>query len=108
LVLDHRSTAFDPVAGIAVQDVVDVTQLGLVDVAAQDRIHFATSRLVCHQVFKIGDEADRILDLVFEKGGQRSVGVAEAPAQQIAVMGASKNRGARAAHGCAAIINRDK
>ena len=85
VVLDHRATAFDPVAGIAVRDLVDVTQLGLVDMATHDRIHFTTSRLACHQLFKIGDEAHRSLDLVFEKDGQRPVRVAEAPAWQIEV-----------------------
>jgi hypothetical protein len=45
-VLDHRRAAFDPVAAVHVQQVLDLRQLRAMDMAADDALDLALSRRV--------------------------------------------------------------
>ena len=76
-ILDQRGAAFDPVAVVAVEDAVDVADLGLVDVAADHAVDAAPARLAGHRVLEVADELDGVLDLVLQVGRQRPVGQAE-------------------------------
>ena len=61
--LDQRRAALDPVAVVAVEHAVDVADLGVVDMAADDAVDVARARLGGDRVGVIADELDRVLDL---------------------------------------------
>ena len=82
-ILDQRRAAFDPVAVVAVEDAVDVADLGVVDVAADHAIDAAPARLVGHGVLVVGDELHGVLDLVLQERRQRPVGQAEPAAAPV-------------------------
>ena len=82
-VLDQRGAAFDPVAVIAVEDAIDVADLGVVDVAADHAVDAAPARFARHRVLVAVDELDRVLDLVLQVGRQRPVGQAELAAAPV-------------------------
>ena len=52
---DERRQAFDPVAVVAVEDAVDVANLGLVDVAADDAVETAAARLARERLLEARD-----------------------------------------------------
>ncbi len=76
-ILDQGGAAFHPVAVVAVEDAVDVADLGLVDVPAHHAIGAAAPGLRRHRVLELAHIADRVLDLVLEEGGERPVRIAE-------------------------------
>ena len=62
----HQSRAiFDPIAIVAVQGAVNVSNFGPVDMTADDAVVTPTSSLRGQRLLKGRDERDRILDLVF-------------------------------------------
>ncbi|ABA51161.1 hypothetical protein BURPS1710b_1413 [Burkholderia pseudomallei 1710b] len=76
--LDERGQALDPVAVVAVQHAVDVADLGLVDVAADDAVAAAAARFVGHHCFERRNEVHGVLHLVLQVLRQRPVLEAEA------------------------------
>ena len=48
--LDERGAALDPVPTVAIQNIANLTQLGVVDVAADNTFDPATACLVCHSI----------------------------------------------------------
>src|SRR4051794_21113957 len=82
-VLDQGGAALHPVAVIAVEDAVDGADLGVMDVAADHAVDAAAARLACHRLFVVGDELDRVLDLVLEVRRQRPVAEAELAAAPV-------------------------
>ena len=54
----ERRQALDPVAVVAVEDAVDLADLGLVDVAADDAVEAAALRLVRDRRLERRDVAD--------------------------------------------------
>jgi len=81
--LDERRQAFHPIAVVAVQDTVDIANLSLVDVAADDPIAAAAARFVGHHVLELRDEVHRVLDLMLEVLRERPVVETEAAARPI-------------------------
>ena len=69
--LDQRGEALDPVAVVGVEDAVDLAQLGMVDVPADDAVHTALARLARQRLFEVADIADRPLYLVLQEARQR-------------------------------------
>ena len=72
-ILDQRGAALHPVAVVAVEDAVDVADLGVMDVAADHAVDAAPARLAGDGVLEVGDELHRVLDLVLEVGRERPV-----------------------------------
>ena len=52
--LDQRRAALHPVAVVAVEDAVDVADLGLMDVAADHAVDAAPARLAGDRVLEVG------------------------------------------------------
>ena len=77
VVLDQRRQALDPVAVVAVQDALDLADLGVVDVAADDAVGTEATRLARDRHLELVDVADRALDLVFQVARQAPVRQAE-------------------------------
>lgn len=64
--LDQRGAAFDPVAIIAVDDAIDCTDVGGMDVAADNAIGAPALGLGDNGNLIVADVFDRVLDLVFD------------------------------------------
>ena len=63
MVLDQSGQALDPIAVVTVEHPVDLTHLGVVDMATDHAMQPAPTRLTRHGSFEIGDIADCALDL---------------------------------------------
>lgn len=72
--LHQGGAAFDPVAIVAIEDIVEPTNLGGVNVTANHAIHAATARFGDDGGFVVAYVFDRIFNLVFEISRQRPVG----------------------------------
>jgi hypothetical protein len=66
--LDQSSAALNPVTAVAIENVADLAQLGMVDVAADDTLDPAAARLVGHGFAKRADVFHGVLDSPFEIG----------------------------------------
>src|SRR5437879_13907622 len=83
--LDESSAVLDPIAAVAIENVADLTQLGVVDVTADHTIDTAATGFGGNGVGKGSDVLHRILDPPFEIGGQRPVWVAEPAARGVEI-----------------------
>lgn len=64
--LDERGQTFHPVAVVAVEQSVDLADLGAVDVPADHTVVAAPARLARQHLLEAEDETDRVLDLVLQ------------------------------------------
>ncbi len=67
VILDKRRATFDPIAVIAVENAVEIADGGTMDMAANDTVELALTRLLHHRPFEAADVFDGVLDLVLEK-----------------------------------------
>src|SRR3546814_12094336 len=81
--LDQRRATLHPIAVIIVCDAIEIARLGRMDMAANNAIDLAHSRLIGDRVFEAGDELDRILDLALGMLRQRPIGQVEEPADSV-------------------------
>ena len=68
------STAFDPIAIIAVQYSIDFAHFGMMDVTTDHTIHAALFGLMRDGFFEFTDEFDGVLDLLLQECRQRPIG----------------------------------
>src|SRR6202007_1259040 len=81
--LHQRGTALDPIAVVAIQHAADVAYFGMMNMAADDPVHAAGACFRGDRVGEIADELHRVLDLEFEIGGERPIGIAETAAHKV-------------------------
>src|SRR6516165_1010818 len=84
--LHQRGAALHPIAVVTVEDRPDPADLRLVNVAADDSVDPTAARLLGQGELEIVYEIDCVLDAGFQIGGQRPIGVAEAPAPEVVPM----------------------
>src|SRR5262249_29838441 len=77
-VLDQRRAVLDPVPAIHVEHVVDLTNLGPVDVSADHARHPALATELEHRVFVVGHVLHRALRAQLDVRRERPVAEAEA------------------------------
>ena len=83
LVFGERGAAFDPVAGIAVEQVVDGLEVGAVDVAADDAVDLLPADFRHQGLFEIAHVVDGFLAFVLEPGRDREIAAAGQPPQPV-------------------------
>src|SRR4051812_15837124 len=75
--LDEGGAAFHPIAVVHVGDAVDLAHLGVMDVAADDAVEAAPSRLVGERQLEPVDRLHCLLHLPLQPLRQRPVGITE-------------------------------
>src|SRR5271155_1419771 len=81
-VFDQRRAALNPVAVVAVENRADLSNFGLVDMAADHAVDPARAGLLGQRQLEIVDVSPRVLDLPLQIGRERPVGIAEPAAPQ--------------------------
>ena len=76
-IFDKGAAAFNPVSVVEIKDIADLSNLGMVNMAAHHPVHAAKLGLLRHDLLEAGDVLHRVLDLVFQEGRQRPVGQAQ-------------------------------
>src|SRR5262245_66690382 len=71
--LNQCAAALDPVAAVAIDQIVQSGDLRAVNVATHHSINAATSALVCHRLLEVADVLHGVLDLVLQESSQRPV-----------------------------------
>lgn len=66
--LDKGRAAFDPITVIGIGDTVDIFQGCRMDMATDHTIEVAGTCFINNRIFKMRDEVDSILHLVFQIG----------------------------------------
>ena len=89
--LGDRRAAFDPIAGVDIDDFADLAHGGVVNMAADHPLGAVTARLLSERRFELADIVHRALDPVLEIGRERPVGHAQ-PAANGVEMGVGPQR----------------
>src|SRR6185436_12470989 len=76
-ILDEGGAALDPVAVVAIENALDGSYLGVMDVAAYHAVDAAAARLAGDGALVVADVLHGILDAVLQVGRQRPIGQSE-------------------------------
>ena len=90
--LDESGAALDPITAVAIENIADLAELCMVDVAADYALDPAAARLVGYCFAKGGDVLHRVLDALLEIGRERPVRIAELAPHRVEVT-VQPNRG---------------
>ena len=83
--LDQSGAAFDPIAGVAVKDTVDLAHLRVMNMSTNDAVEATLGGVGCQRRLEMIDRFDRTLDLALQPLAQRPILISHDPADGIEI-----------------------